>query len=266
VVVVAPPTLASVESFHALGAQFVGWDIRKCGLNPWAELDAIPSLWRILRQQRPTLLFAHTVKPVIYGLLLAALCGVPRRTAMIPGVGYAFLSDETLRRKVVGLLARLFYRGALSCAHLVIFQNNDDIELFRRLRIISSATPVARVNGSGVDLERFAAMPFPPGPPVFLFVGRLLRDKGVCEFIEAARLVKAAIPDSRCVIVGGVDSNPSALSLSAIRSAQAQGLIELRGQFATRAPTMRQRIFSFSPPIARDCRARRSRRWPSPVR
>jgi glycosyltransferase involved in cell wall biosynthesis len=148
---------------------------------------------------------------------------------MISGVGYAFLSGETLRRKLVSLLARLLYRGALACAHQVIFHNLDDIGLFRRLRLLSRATSVARVNGSGVDLSRFETAPFPPGPPVFLFVGRLLRDKGVNEFIEAAHLVKAAIPDSRCVIVGGVDSNPASLSLSAMQSAQVQGLIEFRG-------------------------------------
>jgi glycosyltransferase involved in cell wall biosynthesis/O-antigen/teichoic acid export membrane protein len=229
VVAVAPQAAALVDAFHALGAELVPWDVRKCGLNPWAEWRALLSLWRILRHQRPAILFAHALKPVVYGLLLAALCGVPRRTAMIPGVGYAFLSDDTLKRRLVGAVARVLYRGALACAHMIIFHNPDDLALFRRLRLISSTTPVARVNGSGVDLCRFAAAPFPAGPPVFLFVGRLLRDKGIDEFIEAARLVKEAIAGARCVIVGGVDSNPSCLSLSAMQSAQAQGLIELRG-------------------------------------
>jgi glycosyltransferase involved in cell wall biosynthesis len=218
-----------VAAFAALGAEFVGWDIRRCSFNPAAEWRALASLWRILRQHRPDLLFANTIKPVIYGLLLAALCGVPRRTAMIAGLGYAFLSDDTWPRRLVGLAARLLYRCALACAHLVIFQNQDDIALFRRLRIITPSTPVARVNGSGVDLTRFAAMPFPPGPPVFLFVGRLLRDKGLCEFIEAARRVKAVIPAARCVIVGATDSNPSAIPPESLRPLAADGLVELRG-------------------------------------
>src|SRR5262245_17197821 len=189
VVAVAPePVTAPVGAFDALGVEFAAWGVRKCSLNPWAESRALLALWRILRHHRPAILFAHTLKPVIYGLLLAALCGVPRRTVMIPGVGYAFLSDGTLQRRLVGALARALYRRALACAHLVIFHNPDDLALFRRLRLISSATPIARVNGSGVDLSRFVAMPYPDGPPVFLFVGRLLRDKGVCEFIEAARL------------------------------------------------------------------------------
>ncbi|WP_163260169.1 glycosyltransferase family 4 protein [Caulobacter sp. 17J65-9] len=218
--------------FQNDGVRFVRWDIAKAALNPFQELRAFVSLVAILRAERPDVLFAHTIKSVIYGMLAGALAGVPRRTAMIPGLGYAFLPGRGLKRALVGFVARAGYRAALARAHLAIFQNRDDVATFRGLRLLGPRTEVGLVDGSGVDLTRFTPAAFPDGPPTFLMVARLLRDKGVYEFVEAARLAKQRLPEARFVLVGAADSNPAAVPQAQVDAWVAEGLIEARGHLA----------------------------------
>lgn len=220
---------AQAARFEALGVEFVDWPMRKAGLDPVADLAPLWRLWRILRQTRPDVLFAHTVKPVIYGLLLAWLAGTPRRTAMIPGLGYAFTDDPGLRRRLVGWLARTGYRLALGKAHMVIFQNGDDREALRRAGVLAPDAPTGVVDGSGVDTGAFAPAPWPEGPPVFLMLARLLRDKGVHEFVEAARAVRRVHPQARFVLAGGTDANPAAVPPAQVAAWVAEGVIEAPG-------------------------------------
>src|SRR5690606_7146956 len=102
-------------------------------------------------------------------------------------------------------------RAALARASAVFFQNTDDIADFRRLGILSPAQRTLRLNGSGVDLDRFAPEPLPNGPPTFLLIARLVRDKGIVEYVEAARILKPRWPQARFVLVGPFDDNPAGL-------------------------------------------------------
>jgi len=216
--------------FTDMGVEFHPWPLAKATLDPLADIGPVWSLWRLLRRERPDILFAHTIKAVIYGLILARLAGVRRRTAMIPGLGYAFAEGGGLKQKIIGLIGRLGYRAALSGAQMVVFQNPDDRDLLRATGAMAASTPTGLVNGSGVDMSQYAPGPWPGGPPRFVMVARLLRDKGVHEFVEAARRVRAHIPDARFVLVGGTDANPAAVPQSQIDAWVAEGLIEARGR------------------------------------
>ena len=158
---------------------------------------------------------------------------------MITGLGYAFLPGGGLTKTLIRQIVFIGYRLALKRASLVIFQNQDDIDLFRQLRLLPDQIPVAKVNGSGVDINRFAATPLPPGPPRFLLVARLLRDKGIREFVEAAGIVKRKLQNAQFVLVGKADSNPAAIPLTDLETWIAEGIVEYRGHLHDPYPEFR---------------------------
>lgn len=233
VTILAAPTPGFDERIvERLGARFISWPLRRTALNPIADLSALGDLWRVLRRERPSLVFAHAIKPVIYAMVLARLAGVRTRVAMIPGLGYAFGRDGGLKARLVSAAARSAYALATRCASLVIFQNTDDRDVLLANGALSSRTATAVVDGSGVDMERFPQAPLPDGPIVFLMVARLIRDKGVHDFVAAARRVRAAAPEAHFVLIGAPDANPNAVTTAELETWRREGVVEVRGQVA----------------------------------
>jgi glycosyltransferase involved in cell wall biosynthesis len=188
-----------------------------------------------MRRIRPDVVLAYTIKPVIYGSLAAAVAGVPRRFALVTGLGYAFTGERG--GLLTGLIRRL-YRIALERVHKVFFQNPDDQALFRQLGILRNGTPSVVVNGSGVDVGDYAVGPLPEGPARFLMIGRLLGDKGVREYAEAARRVRAVHPEAGFGLVGWIDENPDAIAQSELDAWVAEGCIEFEGRLADVRPAI----------------------------
>ena len=198
-------------------------EINRSGLNPLADLGLLAQYRRLLKRLRPAAYLGYTIKPNIYGSYAAASLGI----AAIPnvsGLGTAFIRNGPLQHLVTSL-----YRIAFHRAPVVFFQNGEDRELFTRRRIIRSDQ--GRVlPGSGIDLSRFTAAPAWSGPPVFLFVGRLLRDKGVVEFVEAARSLRKALPGARFQLLGQFDEgNRTAISRTDVESWVADRDVEYLG-------------------------------------
>lgn len=230
VVAVAPPAGGGPEKkFSDLGVRFVSWTLAPAGQNALGEILAVRRLISILVELRPNLLFSYTIKPVIYGMIAGAIIGVRRRVAMIPGLGYAFIDGKGFRRRLVGRVARLGYWIALRLAHQVIFMNKEDRDFFASLGLLSGRARVGITNGSGVDLSLHTFSPMPDVTPVFLLVSRLQGDKGVYEFVEAARIARRRLPDARFVLVGAPDASPTAVKQAEIDAWVADGLIEHRG-------------------------------------
>jgi glycosyltransferase involved in cell wall biosynthesis len=228
-VAAAPLYEFDVAKFAAIGVTFTPWNVAKAGINPLRDAGSLLQLRAILARLRPDILFAHTIKPVIYGGLLAAMAGVPRRVAMIPGLGHTFMPPKSLANQFSGAVARLGYRAALARDHMIIFHNPDDMADMRRAGVLAPDAPAARVYGSGVDMAHFAAAPFPAGPPRFLMLARLLREKGVFEFVEAARIVRKALPQARFALVGAPDANPSAARPAEIAAWREEGIVDIPG-------------------------------------
>lgn len=202
---------AVVARLDALGVQAHSVPIARAGLNPFGDIKALVALVRLMRRTRPDVVLGYTIKPVVWGTLAAWIARVPRRYAMITGLGYAFTGEATRKRAMVQRVARFLYRSALSRAHRIFFQNPDDLALFRELRLIPERMPVTIVNGSGVDLALYPARPLPEGPPRFLMIARLLGDKGVREYAAAAAVIRRTRPDATFHLVGGLDPNPDAV-------------------------------------------------------
>jgi glycosyltransferase involved in cell wall biosynthesis len=216
-------------ALRQMGADYQPVAFRRTGMNPARDLDATRNLVRVLRVFRPDAILVYAAKPVIFGSMAARIAGVPHRSAMITGVGSALAGGSTLGRKVLSRLMAALYAVGLRQTHVVFFQNPDDERLFRQRRLISSRQRVVRINGSGVDLDHFAAAPFPPDPVTFLMIGRLLRDKGVTEYVEAARQIRAERPDARFQLLGPLDSNPTAVSEAELKAWADEGVIDYLG-------------------------------------
>ena len=197
------------DGLAALGVTPVEVTAARTGMNPLADLAYFSALKRLFRAERPDVVLAYTAKPVIWGTLAARAVGVPRVVAMVTGLGYAFTPPgrPDPRHTVAILAARALYRLALPRADHVLFQNPDDRDLFDRLGFNPPPERVEVIAGSGVDLTRYTASPPPPRPD-FLVLARLLRAKGVAEYAEAARRLKARYPEAEFRLAGPFDPGP----------------------------------------------------------
>lgn len=237
--VAAPDVPIGSEIRNALIAKGLvvhSFPMLRTGTNPLADLQTFWALWRLMRRVRPDYVMGYTIKPVIYGSLAAWLAGVPRRFALITGLGYAFQGEGT-RGWLQALVQRL-YALALSRVDKVLFQNPDDEALFRQRGILAVGTPSCVVNGSGVDVGSFTVAPLPPGPSCFLLIARLMGDKGVREYAQAARRVRAVHPGVRCVLVGWIDSNPNAIAQAELDAWVNEGGVEFLGRLSDVRPAI----------------------------
>jgi glycosyltransferase involved in cell wall biosynthesis len=222
---------AVAAALKEMGVRYRSVPLRRTGMNPIRDAGTTVALARAFRRFRPDAVFVYAVKPVIYGSLAARLARVPLRVAMITGTGSAFSGGETRKRRLVSWLVRRLYWVGLSGVHVVFFQNPDDEGLFRSLGIVGRRRQrILRVGGSGVDLTKFSPSPLPGGPPTFLLIGRVIRDKGVAEYVEAATIVRRTHPDARFQLLGPLDVNPSAISQAELDGWVATGAIEYLGR------------------------------------
>lgn len=227
-VVTASPAAASAavdQRLNAWGVRRIDLAMDRTGISVAADLRLLRQIRALIRTERPDLVLAYTIKPVIYGALGARLAGRPPMVAMITGLGLAFSAPGSMAQRVVRTFARTLYGLAMRCTDVVFFQNPDDEADFRRHGLLRARHRIEHTNGSGVNLHRFPASPMPPRPFRFLMIARLLADKGVREYIAAAALLKTTHPEVECHLVGPFDPNPSALSPAEIDAATASGTV-----------------------------------------
>jgi glycosyltransferase involved in cell wall biosynthesis len=213
----------------ALGVRFEEVPLERAGVDPGADIRAVWHLVGRFRVLRPDAVLAYTIKPVAYGGLAARLAGIRHRFALITGLGYAFAPPRDLRHRVVSAIARGMYRLGLAGAELIFFQNPDDRTDFEGHGLVPSGARVEVVRGSGVDTVHYGATPLPAGPPVFLFIGRLLLDKGIREYVATAREVRRRHPEARFQMIGWHEPNPDSVSREELAGWQAEGAIEYLG-------------------------------------
>lgn len=213
-----------------LGAEPIEIDMARTGTNPVADLGTLLALRKVLGRLQPDVTLSYAAKPNIYGTLGAWLAGVPHRFAMIEGLGYIFIArpNEAMPKRLLRNVVITLFRLALRKAEKVFFLNPDDIADFSKLGLVRSDQPV-NIGGIGVDLLVWKPAPPVVEPVTFAFVGRLLKDKGVLDFVAAAREVKSNYPDARFLLVGGVDENPESVSAGDVEAWVEAGLLEWPG-------------------------------------
>ncbi|WP_029040785.1 glycosyltransferase family 4 protein [Cucumibacter marinus] len=223
------------DELVALGVTPVDISLSRTGLNPVRDAIDIVSLVRALRGLELDCVLSFAIKPVIYGTLAARMAGVKHRYALIAGLGYAFGDGarSSFRSRAVHHAARMLYRTALSQANAVFMQNPDDANDFVDLGIVGR-DKIVGVNGTGVDLDDWVAHPTMVKPITFVLAARLLAEKGIRQYVEAARIIKAEHPDVRFVLLGGLDSNPDGIKRAEVEGWVAEGVLEWPGHVPVR--------------------------------
>ncbi|MEI6148068.1 MAG: glycosyltransferase family 4 protein, partial [bacterium] len=211
------------------GVEFIPLNVQRRSTNPLTEIALGGRMFSLYRQIKPTLVHHITVKPVIYGSLAARFAGVPAVVNSITGLGYLFLKPGYGGR-ILNRMARSAYRLALHGKHTcTLFQNADDRQLFLSTGLVEPQNSFA-FPGVGIDTDLFCPGSVAADPPIVLLAARMLRDKGVCEFVEAARTLQKQGVRCRMVLVGIPDKgNPATLDEAQLRQWQEEGTIEWWG-------------------------------------
>lgn len=222
--------LPTVDALAAIGVSFVQIPMARTGLNPLQDVRTLMALWRELRTYSPDVILCYTMKPIIYGLMAARFAGVKQRHALITGLGYIFSDADRPRLSWIRRIATWMYRFALHGGGKVFVYNDADAADIRNGRMVADFGRIVSVPGSGVDLGRFVPSDVPSGAPVFLIVARLLREKGFCEFAEAAKALRQVNAQARFQILGPLDPSPLAISKAEVDRWATEAGIEYLGE------------------------------------
>jgi lipopolysaccharide/colanic/teichoic acid biosynthesis glycosyltransferase len=241
VVACAPdPDPAIAAALGKMGIGFRTVAMARTGTNPFADLVTLLGYYRLIRRERPDVVLAYTQKPIIYGGIAVRLAGKPRYFAMCSGLGHAFSGGNGLRARTLKALVSWLYRLAVARAEAVFTFNRDDAGEMRRHGITSDRHRVIQVPGSGIDTAAFARQPLPESAPVFLMIARLMRDKGLGEFVSAARALRRAGKPARFQVLGPYDPNPTGISPAEIQGWHDEGIIEYLGETRDVRPFLAQ--------------------------
>lgn len=225
-VIVLAPRDRTFEPLAEMGCRCIDLPVASKGTNPRDDLRTLIALYRHYRALRPSVVFHYTIKPNIYGSIAAKLAGVAS-VAVTTGLGYVFIQQSRAAQ-----VAKKLYRFAFRFPREVWFLNRDDLAAFTDQNLLVHPERARLLHGEGVDLDQFAPAPLPQrNEIIFILIGRLLWDKGVGEYVEAARQLRTRYPHARFRLLGpvGVD-NPSAISRDEVAAWEREGVIEYAGE------------------------------------
>ena len=254
--IAAPMDIASERELAGSGVHLHRLGMHRHKTNPVAELRSFWEIYRTFRRLKPDIVHLVTIKPVLYGGIAARFARVPSVVSAISGLGYIFIGSS-LRSRIVSVFAKPLYRFALGHrTQRIIFQNDSDRMAIEGLGVDLSGK-VEMIQGSGVDLEVYVPVPEPEGPVTVVVPSRLLRDKGIVEFVEAARILKRQGSPARFVLVGDApEENPSSVARDVLDAWKAEGVVEFWGFRHDMPEVFGRSHSSCCPPIARGFRRR----------
>lgn len=217
------------QTLSDLGVVTVEFPLQRTGLNPWKDLMSVLKIRNIIIKNEIDLLFPYTIKPVIYGSLAGRFTNTPV-ISLITGLGFTF-SKSSIKARVLQKVTEVLYKIALSKNNAIIFQNSDDVALFRKKGILNKNQNTHIVDGSGIHLERY---PFRENNKVsdkiiFVFVARLIREKGADLFMDAAQKLKTEFPKAEFHIIGNIDNSPSSISPNRLSELNERKIITYHG-------------------------------------
>ena len=212
-----------------MGATPIEFNLQRTGLNPLKDIKSILELKSIIKKNNIDLVFPYTVKPVIYGSFAANMSKTPV-ISLITGLGYAF-TGLTAKARNLQRFNETLYKLAIRKNKVIVFQNRDDYQLFLDRKVISKKQKVDFVSGSGINLNQFKFKEKNVTDKVsFLLVARLIKEKGIALYMEAAKILKAKYPKAEFHLIGAPETSPSAISEDELKDLHKQGVIFFHGK------------------------------------
>lgn len=243
-VIVIGPDEEYLDKINELGVRYQIISLRNSRINIFDDIKYTFNLYKFLKKEKPDITLGYALKPVIYGSIAAKFAGVKNIYSMIAGAGRIYSSDSFLIRRIRSITGLLF-KVALKCCNMVIFQNTDDLNEFVNRGYLKKEK-TAHVNGSGVNMDRFKAVPL-PDEPVFLMVSRILKEKGIFEYLNAAKSVKKEYPEARFILLGGYDNSLGSIKPEQIKPYIDNGIVEHPGVFRNVIPILQTARFFVLP-------------------
>lgn len=223
-VLVTGPDRTDIEKIEELGVRFFEIPMNKTGTSVIGDLRYCRRLYQLMKAEKPDVVLGYTVKPNVYGSIAAKLAGVKKKYAMVTGGGYTFTS-KSFKAKVLGVVVRMLYKVGFGCCTRVIFQNKDDLQEFTQNKL-TRKEKCSVVNGSGVNIERYEPLPYPQ-TITFFMLSRLLKSKGVVEYLRAAELVWKKHPEVKFTLLGKYETQmQDAVDRAYVEDLVARGVVE----------------------------------------
>lgn len=198
--------------------------MNRTSMNPFLDIKYIASLIRVFRQEKPDYIFNYTIKPNIYGSIVAKMMGIPC-SSMMAGLGYAFTGDNLLSK-----IARMLYRVGLLCSQHLLLLNESNVQIVKSLRLCDEHKIEFLEGGEGVDLDFYKFYDNQSETTSFLFIARLIEEKGYKDFVDAAKIVKKQFQSVRFQVIGSFDLKyPLAVTQDQVRKDVQDNIIEFLG-------------------------------------
>ena len=221
IVHVAAPHLKNEFSvlikLESLGVICHNVSIRRDSSNPFSELYSLFSILFLIYKIKPNIFMGYTIKPVIWGAIAAKILKIDKCFVIITGLGYVFTRNTNKRIKIIRHITCFLYKLALKFTTAIFFQNDDDVKLFSKLKLLPKGKKVLVINGSGINLNYFTKSSLPKTPLKFLLIARMLGNKGIREFAKAAEKIKKNNINVVFELVGGVEVGSDAIPLDEIK-------------------------------------------------
>ena len=218
----------TIGELERIGADYCDIPVSRTGLNPFEDIRTFFALLSLFRKERPDAVLAYTIKPVIYGSLAAKAASVSAMFSMITGLGNPFMA-KGFKSKLIRVLVSYLYRNGLTANKKVFFQNPDDLAEFKQRGLLGANDKGVLINGSGINTQSFQVHEMPLTIR-FLLTARLLKDKGICEYAQAASIIKTKYPEVEFDLVGWLDENPACISESQLNDWISSGTVNYLGK------------------------------------
>lgn len=211
-----------------LNVEYAQIELERVGMNPIHDIKTVYLLFALFKKEKPDIFLCYTIKPVIYGSFAARFAGVEKTFSIITGLGFAF-SNKTLRERIINFMVRFLYKVSLSGNKSVFFQNPDDLSHFIDSGLVKRDQAVL-INGSGVNLDIFKRASPKLSPVTFLLIARMIKEKGVIEYVEAAKILKKQYPQACFHLLGWFDDGPSTINRKQVCEWHKSGVIQYLGE------------------------------------
>ena len=232
------PTQEWSKRFGDLGVTYRQIKVYRNGLNPFKDLVTYKDIKKLIKEVKPDKIFVYQAKTVAYGCMAAADLGITEVYTLIAGLGSVYLGHG-IKNKFVKIIMSLLYKKAFNRSQKVFFQNNDDKQIMIDEGLLKE-DKIVMIHGSGVNVDHFSPTEI-PSQPTFLYIGRLIKDKGVGEYLEACKIIKKEYGNSvRCLLVGPYDSNPTSINQEELQPLINQKVIEYFGEQSDVRPYISQ--------------------------